>query len=196
MFSSLACVASEKVTRLSRFFIVTPKEVLHFPFISSEKNKWQSSHSLYLYSERSSGNRAFFLYIFVHFSTLQHTDFIPFLMLHDRRFYSFFRAQRSNKKTIKTSKNLYKNDPINPTKTPVIFLYNPYTGHCNFNGLVQNFTHVCQWGVQNFTHLSYFSMIFRLFQAFLYTVVRSLSSSREAASNPLIDPLIDPKDAQ
>ena len=111
MFSSLACVASEKVTRLSRFFIETPKEVLHFPFITSEENKWQSPHSLYFYSERSSGNRAFFIH-FCTFSTLQHTDFIPFLMLHDRRFYSFFRAQRSNKKTIKTSKNLYKNDPF------------------------------------------------------------------------------------
>ena len=39
-------------------------------------------------------------------------------------------------------------------------------------------------------------MIFRLFQAFLCTVARSLSSSREAVSDPFIDPLIDPKDAQ
>ena len=157
---------------------------------------WNASHSISLLWKQG-----FFLYIFVHFSTLQHTDFIPFLMLHDRWFYSFFRAQRSNKKTIKTSKNLYKNDPFftyyfhlqedqkstsftpwlslifplifllfypfwdvlkrlyfhpliylwttfkttqNPTKTPVISPYNPYTEHCNFSGLVQNFTHVCQ----------------------------------------------------
>lgn len=112
MFSSLACVASEKVTHLSRFFIVTPKEVLHFPFISSKKKKGQSSHSLHFILQKKLWKQGFFLYIFVHFSTLQHTDFIPFLMLHGRRFYSFFRAQRSNKKTIKTSKNLYKNDPF------------------------------------------------------------------------------------
>ena len=39
-------------------------------------------------------------------------------------------------------------------------------------------------------------MIFRLFQAFLYTVARSLSSSREAASDPFIDPFIDLKETQ
>lgn len=120
MFSSLACVASEKVTRLSRFFIVTPKEVLHFPFISSEKKEGTKSTFTSFYTPKEALETGLFFihfvyiypYIFVHFSTLQHTDFIPFLMLHDRRFYSFFRAQRSNKKTIKTSQNLYKNDPF------------------------------------------------------------------------------------
>ena len=144
MFSSLACVASEKVTRLSRFFIVTPKEVLHFPFITSEKKQVTKFTFTLFILRKKLWKQGFFSYIFAHFSTLQHTDFIPFLMLHDRWFYSFFRAQRSNKKTIKTSKNLYKNDPLNPTKTPVIFPYNPYTEHCKFNGLVQNFTHVYQ----------------------------------------------------
>ena len=112
MFSSLACVASEKVTHLSRFFIVTPKEVLHFPFITSKKKQVTKFTFTLFILRKKLWKQGFFLYIFVHFSTLQHTDFIPFLMLHDRWFYSFFRAQRSNKKTIKTSKNLYKNDPF------------------------------------------------------------------------------------
>ena len=119
MFSSLACVASEKVTRLSRFFIVTPKEVLHFPFISSKKKQVTKFANTSFYTPKEALETGLFSYIFVHFSTLQHTDFIPFLMLHDRRFYSFFRAQRSNKKTIKTSKNLYKNDPF----LPIIFTF-------------------------------------------------------------------------
>ena len=38
--------------------------------------------------------QGFFSYIFMHFSTLQHTDFVPFLAHHDRRFYPFFRVPK------------------------------------------------------------------------------------------------------
>lgn len=93
MFSSLACVASEKVTRLSRFFIETPKEVLHFPFITSEKTS-DKVHIHFIYTPKEALETGLFSYIFVHFFTLQHTDFVPFLMLQDRRFYSFFRVPK------------------------------------------------------------------------------------------------------
>ena len=116
MFSSLACVASEKVTRLSRFFIETPKEVLHFPFVTSEETS-DNFHKYFIFTPKEALETGLFFIHFCTFSTLQHTDFIPFLMFRDRWFYSFFRAQRSNKKTIKTSKNLYKNDPF----LPIIF---------------------------------------------------------------------------
>lgn len=93
LFSSLACVASEKVTRLSRFFIVTPKEVLHFPFITSEETS-DKVHNHFIFTPKEALETGLFSYIFMHFFTLQHTDFVPFLMLQDRRFYPFFRVPK------------------------------------------------------------------------------------------------------
>lgn len=133
MFSSLACVASEKVTHLSRFFIVTPKEVLHFPFISSEKKKWQSSQILHFILRKKLWKQGFFSYIFVHFFTLQHTDFIPFLMLQDRRFYLFFRVTKPVKISTKMTPFLpiiftfkkTKNQQFLPPVYPLIISYFP-----------------------------------------------------------------------
>ena len=70
LFSSLACVASEKVTRLSRFFIETPKEVLHFPFITSEETS-DKVHIHFIFTPKEALETGLFSYIFSYRKTIQ-----------------------------------------------------------------------------------------------------------------------------
>ena len=69
LFSSLACVASEKVTRLSRFFIETPKEVLHFPFVTSEETS-DNFHKYFIFTPKEALETGLFSYIFSYKKTI------------------------------------------------------------------------------------------------------------------------------